>query len=121
MSLCRPGIGCEELRSSLCLHRLKAEIESLRLKNDESLSSVQLSHDAEIRHLRDQLTESDGSRQRQIEDLEYKHTKLLEGLHQEMINCTTARDKLEDERNELELELAKALQDLDKVKVVDIG
>jgi len=104
--------------------RLKAEIESLRLKNDASLSSVRSSHDAEVRRLHDQLAESDNIRQQQIEQLRYEHTKQLEELHREMADNSelseTAKRKFEREKHSLEAELTKALQDLVTVKIVTV-
>jgi len=104
------------------LHRLKAEIESLRLKNDASLSSVRSNHDAEICRLHDQLAESDSIRQQQIEQLQYDHARQLEELRQEtadLSECSeSTRRKLEREKNSLEAELTKALQDLVMVKIV---
>jgi len=105
-------------------YRLKAEIESLRLKNDASLSSVRSNHDAEVRRLHDQLAESDNIRQQQIEQLRYEHAKQLEELNREMADVSdhseSARRKFEREKNSLEAELTKALQDLVAVKIVAV-
>jgi len=106
------------------LPRLKAELESLRLKNDASLSSVRSNHDAEICRLQDQLAESDCVRQQQIERLQYEHAKQLEELHRELANISerseSTRRKLEREKNSLEAELTKALQDLVTVRIVAV-
>jgi len=80
------------------LHRLKAEI--------------------------DQLTESDSIRQQQIEGLQYEHAKQVELLQQEMADLSeraeSERCKLEHEKNSLEAELTKALQDLMTVSVMAV-
>ena len=94
----------------------------MRLKNDASLSSVRSSHDAEVRRLHDQLAESDNIRQQQIEQLRYEHAKQLEELHREMADKSevseSTKRKFEREKNSLEAELTKALQDLVTVKIV---
>lgn len=109
------------------LRRLKAEIESLRVENDASLSSMRSNYDAEIRRLHDQLAEADSLRQQHVDQLQREHTKQLEELHREMADLgernESARRKLETEKNSLEAELTKALQDLVVVRIVtvDIG
>jgi len=80
--------------------------------------------DAEIRHLNDQLAESDSIRQQQIELHEYELGKQLEELNREMADISecseSTRQKLECEKNSLEAELTKALQDLVVVKMVTV-
>jgi len=102
-------------------YRLKAEIESLRLKHDASLSSLQSTHDAEVHRLQDQLAESDNTRQQQMDHLQHEHAKQLEELQREMADgrehSESTRCKFEREKNSLEAELAKALQDLVTVKI----
>jgi len=92
------------------------------LKNDASLSSLRSTHDAEVRRLRDQLSESDNIRQQHIEQLQYEHTKQLEELQREVADSRehgeSARRKFEREKNSLEAELTKALQDLVTVTIV---
>lgn len=77
--------------------------------------------DAEIQRLRNQLSESI---HQQIELLEYEHRKQLEELHQEIADISeyseTTRHTLEREKNSLEAELTKALQDLVVVKIVAV-
>ena len=109
---------------SLCVigSRLKAEIESLQLKNDALLSSVRSNHDAEVRRLHDQLAESDNLRQQQIEQLQYEQGKELEELHREIADMRehseSTRRRFEREKESLETKLSKALQDIDMVKIV---
>jgi len=73
------------------LHRLKAEIESLSLKNER---------------------------------LQYEHSVQLDELQHEMAELSerseSTRRKLEREKNSLEAELTKALQDLVTVKTVTV-
>jgi len=73
------------------LHRLKAEIESLSLKNEQ---------------------------------LQYEHSGQLDELQHELADLSehseSTRRKLEREKNSLEAELTKALQDLVTVKTVTV-
>ena len=89
------------------VYRLKAEVAN---------------RDSEIQRLRDQLAESDSVHQRQVELLEYKHGKQLEELQRAVADISegsvSAIHQLEREKNSLEAELAKALQDLIVVKTV---
>jgi len=85
------------------------------------LSSVQSTHDAEVRRLHDQLAECDSNRQQQIEQLQYEHVGQLEELQREIADLAerseSTRRKLERDKNSLEAELTKALQDLVTVKI----
>jgi len=75
-----------------------------------------------MRHLRDQLAESDNIRQQQVEQLKYEHARQLEELHRETADIReqsdAARRKFEREKNSLEAELTKALQDLVTVRII---
>jgi len=79
--------------------------------------------DAELQRLHEQLEEYAGVRQ-QIEVLEFEHGKQLEELHREMADISeyseTTNHQLECEKNALEAELTKALQDLVAVNIISV-
>jgi len=88
------------------------------------LKAEAANRDAEIRSLQEQLDEWDRIGQQQLKLLECEHARQLEELRREMANITecseSTRHTLEHEKNSLEAELTKALQDLVMVKIVAV-
>lgn len=91
--------------------RLKAELENVRSRRDATVSSMQSSHNDELRRLRDELTDSESTWRAQIERLKTENSEQIEDLRREMRDLKersdTARSKVEREKNSLESELAK--------------
>lgn len=96
-------------------NRLKAEIESIRVRRDAAVNSMQSAHNAELCRLRDQLADSDSLRRVQMERLQAEHAEQMDDLRREMRELKersdATRSKLEREKNSVENELSKVLQD----------
>lgn len=100
------------------VYRLKAELEKLKLKDEETIANLTVRYNAEAQKITDQLTESDNARVQLQDDFD-RLRETVDAAKQELKTrkeqWDADRSKLEREKSVLDNDLANVLQDVDRV------